>query len=83
MTVSPENLTDIAYGREYPRGTTLGDIYSMGMVMYHILFRLAPYERTTLSPKEIIEEVKRRNLKPILENTLPEEKPVRGHDGKG
>lgn len=43
---------------------------------YHILFRLAPYERTTLSPKEIIEEVKRRNLKPILENTLPEEKPV-------
>jgi len=49
----------------------------MGMVMYHILFRLAPYERTTLSPKEVIDQVRQHNLKPILENTLPEEKPVR------
>lgn len=47
--------------------------------MYHILFRLAPYERTTLSPKEVIDQVRQHNLKPILENTLPEEKPVRGN----
>lgn len=48
------------------------------MALYHILFRLAPFDRTTLSPKEIIEEVKRRSLKPILENTSPEEKPAIG-----
>nr|CAD2134715.1 unnamed protein product [Meloidogyne enterolobii] len=76
LTVAPENLIDISYGREYPNGTTIGDIYSMGMVMYHILFRLAPYERTTLSPKEVIDQVRQHNLKPILENTLPEEKPL-------
>ncbi|KAL3120583.1 hypothetical protein niasHT_007875 [Heterodera trifolii] len=76
LTIAPENLSEIAYGREYPRGTPLGDVYSFGMALYHILFRLAPFDRTTLSPKEIIEEVKRRSLKPILENTSPEEKPL-------
>jgi hypothetical protein len=48
----------------------------MGMVMYHILFRLAPFEKTPLVTKEIIDQVRQHNLKPILESTLPEEKPV-------
>ncbi|KAI1723445.1 adenylate and guanylate cyclase catalytic domain-containing protein [Ditylenchus destructor] len=76
MTAAPENLTDVSYGRTYPHGSAVGDIYSFGMILYHILFRLAPFDRTTLSPKEILEEIKKRNLKPIVENTLPEERPL-------
>uniref|UniRef100_A0A915CRS4 guanylate cyclase n=1 Tax=Ditylenchus dipsaci TaxID=166011 RepID=A0A915CRS4_9BILA len=76
MTSAPENLSDVSYGRMYPKGTALGDVYSFGMVLYHVLFRLAPFDRTTLSPKEILEEVKKKNLKPIVENTLPEERPL-------
>ena len=46
------------------------------MILYHILFRVAPFDKSNLNPTEIIEEVKRKNLKPVLENPLPEEKPV-------
>ncbi|KAH7723899.1 Protein GCY-27 a [Aphelenchoides avenae] len=72
--IAPENMTDIAYGKTYPRGTAVGDIYSFGMMLYQIVFRVSPFDRANLAPKEILDEVKRKGLKPIVENTIPEEK---------
>ncbi|KAH7711133.1 Protein GCY-27 a [Aphelenchoides avenae] len=74
--IAPEHLTDVALGKTYPKGNAVGDIYSFGMMLYQILFRVGPFERTNLTPKEIIEEVKRKGLKPIVENTIPEERPL-------
>lgn len=89
--IAPENMNDIAYGKTFPRGTAVGDIYSFGMMLYQILFRVSPFDRANLAPKgelvsgrprkqwpvaEILEEVKKKGLKPIVENTIPEEKSV-------
>ncbi|KAI6175194.1 Guanylate cyclase [Aphelenchoides fujianensis] len=64
FTTSPENLQDIAYGRMFPRGSRLGDIYSFGMIIFEVLFR------------QVIEEVKRKGIKPDVTDALPEEKPL-------
>lgn len=68
-----------------------GDIYSFGMLLYHILFRRQPYETNNLTAKgifkkqiwiiialvlEVIEEVKQKGIKPDVTDALAEEKPV-------
>jgi hypothetical protein len=74
--VAPENLSDVTYGYQYPNGNAIGDIYAFGMMLYHILYRQAPFDRVPMTPREILDEVKRRNLKPTVDSVLAEERPV-------
>ncbi|VDM28647.1 unnamed protein product [Toxocara canis] len=74
VTVAPELLQNIQIGRTYPRGTVAGDIYSFGMMLYAIMYRCGPFEKTNMALREIIEGVAQKGLKPVVEN--PEDDPL-------
>ncbi|CAJ0566463.1 unnamed protein product, partial [Mesorhabditis spiculigera] len=61
---APELLKNLEIGRNYPKGTVHGDIYSMGMILYQVLFRQPPYDRYMMSQREILDQIMNNNLQP-------------------
>ncbi|EJW73302.1 hypothetical protein WUBG_15790, partial [Wuchereria bancrofti] len=66
ITVAPELLTGIQIGWNFPKGTVVGDIYSFGMMLYSIIFRIKPFDR--LSLKEVLHNVVEKSLRPQIDN---------------
>ncbi|CAD5233744.1 unnamed protein product [Bursaphelenchus xylophilus] len=73
---APENLEGIAYGRMFPKGSRLGDIYSFGSLLFMVLFRTIPFETYGQPPKDIVEKIRKDGIVPPVEESLPEEKPL-------
>ncbi|XP_023288642.1 atrial natriuretic peptide receptor 1 [Orussus abietinus] len=65
--------------RRPPEGTQKGDVYSFAIIMHEIEMRQGPFylgERNDLSPKEIVEGVKRGGgspLRPLIDEAAVEE----------
>ncbi|VIO89452.1 Adenylate and Guanylate cyclase catalytic domain containing protein [Brugia malayi] len=66
ITVAPELLNGIQIGWNFPKGTAVGDIYSFGMMLYSIIFRIKPFDR--LSLKEVLHNVVQKSLRPQIDN---------------
>uniref|UniRef100_A0A0R3S5B4 guanylate cyclase n=1 Tax=Elaeophora elaphi TaxID=1147741 RepID=A0A0R3S5B4_9BILA len=66
ITVAPELLVGIQIGWNFPKGTVAGDIYSFGIMLYSIIFRMKPFDR--LSLKEVLCNVVQKSLRPYIEN---------------
>lgn len=47
-------LADVQIGRNYPKGTVAGDVYSFGMMLYSIIYRTGPFDRIELSLKGLL-----------------------------
>ncbi|CAJ0953042.1 unnamed protein product, partial [Mesorhabditis belari] len=73
-TFAPELLNDLEIGKNYPKGTVAGDVYSMGMILYYVLFRQPPYDRYVMSQREVLDEIMKNYLQP--EVSLSEEDPL-------
>lgn len=48
ITVAPELLDGVQIGWNFPKGTVVGDIYSFGIMLYSIIFRIRPFDRLSL-----------------------------------
>ncbi|EJD75213.1 RGC/RGC protein kinase [Loa loa] len=66
ITVAPELLIGIQIGWNFPKGTITGDIYSFGIMLYSIIFRVKPFDR--LSLKEVLHNVVQKSLRPHTNN---------------
>ncbi|CAG9537059.1 unnamed protein product [Cercopithifilaria johnstoni] len=66
ITVAPELLADIQIGWNFPKGTAMGDIYSFGIMLYSIIFRVKPFDRFSL--KEVLRNVVQKSLRPHIDN---------------
>ncbi|KAM3727733.1 Receptor-type guanylate cyclase gcy-10 [Dirofilaria immitis] len=64
ITVAPELLIDIQIGWNFPKGTVVGDIYSFGIMLYSIVYRIKPFDRFSL--KEVLDNVIRKSLRPQI-----------------
>lgn len=51
LTIAPELLSDIQVGRNYPRGTVAGDVYSFGIMLFSIIHRTGPFDHLELPLK--------------------------------
>ena len=49
--IAPEHLQGLTLGKSFPRGDHFGDLYSFGIILYQILFRIGPYEKTSYGHK--------------------------------
>ncbi|XP_026674048.1 atrial natriuretic peptide receptor 1-like isoform X2 [Ceratina calcarata] len=62
-----------------PEGTQKGDVYSFGIIVHEIVVRQGPFylgENSILSPREILEGVKRGGgspLRPVIDESVDEE----------
>ncbi|KAL3990008.1 Adenylate and Guanylate cyclase catalytic domain family protein [Acanthocheilonema viteae] len=66
LTVAPELLIGIQIGWNFPKGTVMGDIYSFGIMLYSIIFRIKPFDRFSL--KEVLSNVIQKSLRPHIDN---------------
>ncbi|VBB27749.1 unnamed protein product [Acanthocheilonema viteae] len=63
---APELLIGIQIGWNFPKGTVMGDIYSFGIMLYSIIFRIKPFDRFSL--KEVLSNVIQKSLRPHIDN---------------
>ncbi|KJH46642.1 adenylate/guanylate cyclase catalytic domain protein [Dictyocaulus viviparus] len=61
---APELLKETRNGDNYPQGTPQGDIYSLGMILYWLIYREDPFGKSGLRGKALIAEILKRRLKP-------------------
>ncbi|XGW35743.1 hypothetical protein V3C99_019157 [Haemonchus contortus] len=61
---APELLKETGNGDNYPRGSPQGDIYSLGMILYWLMYREDPFAKTGLRGKALVAEILKRRLKP-------------------
>uniref|UniRef100_A0A1I7X6I5 guanylate cyclase n=1 Tax=Heterorhabditis bacteriophora TaxID=37862 RepID=A0A1I7X6I5_HETBA len=69
---APELLRETSVGDNYPRGTSQGDVYCMGMILYWLIYRTDPFEKTGLKGKSLVNEICKKGLKPEVEDGDPE-----------
>ncbi|VDO20011.1 unnamed protein product [Haemonchus placei] len=50
---APELLKETGNGDNYPRGSPQGDIYSLGMILYWLMYREDPFAKTGLRGKAV------------------------------
>uniref|UniRef100_A0A915PGV2 guanylate cyclase n=1 Tax=Setaria digitata TaxID=48799 RepID=A0A915PGV2_9BILA len=66
VTVAPELLAGIQIGFNFPKGSVVGDVYSFGMMLYSIIYRIRPFDR--LSLKEVLNNVIHKSLRPQIDS---------------
>ncbi|KAL4227619.1 Nitrogen permease reactivator protein [Mactra antiquata] len=64
---APENLPDEI---QYIDGTQESDVYSIGVVLFEILYRRCPYDTTLVTPEEIIYKVKTDRNPPFRPSSM-------------
>lgn len=65
---APELLKETGNCDNYPRGSPQGDIYSLGMILYWLLYREDPFSKTGLRGKALVAEILKRRLKPEVDD---------------
>ncbi|VDM91327.1 unnamed protein product [Onchocerca ochengi] len=66
ITVAPELLADVQIGWNFPKGTVVGDIYSFGIMLYSIIYRIKPFDRFSL--KEVLDNIIHKSLRPPIDD---------------
>uniref|UniRef100_A0A915N7U3 Guanylate cyclase n=1 Tax=Meloidogyne javanica TaxID=6303 RepID=A0A915N7U3_MELJA len=72
---APEIIREFLSAKHLPIGTQASDIYSCGMVLYQILFKLEPFVEKNLSPQKLLNRIAMANdndqiIRPIFPNQV-------------
>ncbi|KHN72851.1 Atrial natriuretic peptide receptor 1 [Toxocara canis] len=75
---APEVIKEILATKVLPPGTQAADIYSLGMVLYQILFRVQPFHERSKSNKKLMELISMANdedqcIRPSFPSTTEEQ----------
>ncbi|EYC16712.1 hypothetical protein Y032_0032g2450 [Ancylostoma ceylanicum] len=65
---APELLKETGNCDNYPRGSPQGDIYSLGMILYWLMYREDPFSKTGLRGRALVAEILKRRLKPEVDD---------------
>uniref|UniRef100_A0AC35TG48 Guanylate cyclase n=1 Tax=Rhabditophanes sp. KR3021 TaxID=114890 RepID=A0AC35TG48_9BILA len=65
--IAPENLNNVEVFRGFPMGTMPGDVYSFGIILYHLYYKLSPYHNADLSNKPLYEAIQKGQRRPELD----------------
>ncbi|WKY15149.1 hypothetical protein Q1695_000560 [Nippostrongylus brasiliensis] len=65
---APELLKETGNCDNYPRGSPQGDIYSLGMILFWLMYREDPFGKTGLRGKALVSEIIKRRLKPEVDD---------------
>ncbi|KAK6759476.1 hypothetical protein RB195_021202 [Necator americanus] len=65
---APELLKETENCDNYPRGSPQGDIYSLGMILYWLMYREDPFSKTGLRGRALVAEILKRRLKPEVDD---------------
>ncbi|RCN29507.1 hypothetical protein ANCCAN_24736 [Ancylostoma caninum] len=65
---APELLKETGNCDNYPRGSPQGDIYSLGMILYWLMYREDPFSKTGLRGRALVTEILKRRLKPEVDD---------------
>lgn len=57
VQLAPEIVREIVTTKHLPRGSQMADIYSLGMVLYQILFKVEPFHERNISSNKILEKL--------------------------
>jgi serine/threonine protein kinase len=72
VQLAPEIIREIMNTKCVPEGSPAADIYSLGMVLYQILFKLEPFHESDMEYSKILEKIALANDEDhILRPTFP------------
>ncbi|KAL3073107.1 hypothetical protein niasHT_035383 [Heterodera trifolii] len=71
---APEIIREFISTKHLPPGSPASDMYSLGMVLYQILFKLEPFYERNMQPKKIMERIALANEDDqIIRPTFPKQ----------
>ncbi|KAH7726719.1 GCY-9 protein [Aphelenchoides avenae] len=70
---APEIIREILSTKQLPPGTQSADMYSVGMVIYQVLFKIEPFYERHVPPKKLLEQIAMSNgsdqiIRPVFPN---------------
>uniref|UniRef100_A0A915M913 Guanylate cyclase domain-containing protein n=1 Tax=Meloidogyne javanica TaxID=6303 RepID=A0A915M913_MELJA len=79
---APEIIREFISSKHLPQGSPASDIYSLGMVLYQILFKLEPFYERNMQPKKIMERISLSSENDqIIRPTFPNQRNISNEEG--
>nr|CAD2184540.1 unnamed protein product [Meloidogyne enterolobii] len=79
---APEIIREFISSKHLPQGSPASDMYSLGMVLYQILFKLEPFYERNMQPKKIMERISLSSENDqIIRPTFPNQRNISNDEG--
>ncbi|CAK5088274.1 unnamed protein product [Meloidogyne enterolobii] len=79
---APEIIREFISSKHLPQGSPASDMYSLGMVLYQILFKLEPFYERNMQPKKIMERISLSSENDqIIRPTFPNQRNISNEEG--